>query len=388
MRATAAGYNLSHVLSDYVRSMDPGNRAVTSAYPGVTDAADKFFAPLDVAGYNYSPERYLSDHKRFPERVIVGTESFPKASFQMWDLIWNHKHVIGDFIWTSMDYTGESDIGQESQSGDVDQCSGAKPYPWHISFCGDIDNAGQQKPQAYYRKVLWGVSTIELAVHDPSGFPSKEQVPGWGWTEERQSWSWPGSEGNNLTVNVYAKGGGMHSGAGAACTHVTLTAPGFSATEEVGYATEYTATFHVKYVPGKLAATCHDANGKALGSTSHRTVGAPASLKLLVDRSEISQSRDDLAFVTVEVLDAEGSLVPDAALRVVFSLATDSVGEIAAVGNGDPQDLDSTLQANDRLTWRGKAIVILRPAGDKSGAITLTAKAPGLPVATVTVKTA
>ena len=93
-----------------------------------------------MAGYNYSPQRYVSDHKRVPSRVMVGTESFPKDSFQMFDLVWSNPWVIGgenirgcgpsffhlcraDFIWTSYDYIGESDIGFESQSGDVDQCS-------------------------------------------------------------------------------------------------------------------------------------------------------------------------------------------------------------------------------------------------------------------------
>jgi len=384
MRATAAGYNLSHVLADYVRSLDPSGRAVTSAYPFVSDAADKFFAPLDVAGYNYSPNRYMSDHKRSPTRVIVGTESFPKDSFQMWDLIWKHSHVIGDFIWTALDYTGESDIGFESQSGDVDQCA-QEPFPWHISFCGDIDNAGHQKPQAYYRKVLWGVSTIELAVHDPNGVPSKESVGGWGWTEERQSWNWPGWEGKNLTVNVYAKGGPKHSPE-SACTAVSLTTNDGTTKMPVSYSSQFTSTFHITYKPGTITATCHDNDGKALGAVSYSTADAPVQVALKVDRSEILHSRDDLAFVTVEIHDVHGTLVPDAAMRVSFKLAAGSAGEIVAVGNGNPQDLDS-FEADSRMSWRGKALVILRPSGTMPGTITLHASAPGLPQATVAVKT-
>jgi beta-galactosidase len=101
MRRSPAGYNLSHVLSDYVRTLDSpqSGRAVTSAYPGVSDDADKFFAPLDVAGYNYSPNEYVSDHTRVPSRIMVGTESFPNDSFKMWDLAWSNEWVLGDFIW-------------------------------------------------------------------------------------------------------------------------------------------------------------------------------------------------------------------------------------------------------------------------------------------------
>ena len=102
-----SGFNLSAALATHVRRFDPeSGRGITSAYPGVGDNADNFFAPLDVAGYNYSPNRYVLDHQRDPSRVIVGTESFPKDSFQMWDLVWNHSHVIGDFIWTAFDYIG------------------------------------------------------------------------------------------------------------------------------------------------------------------------------------------------------------------------------------------------------------------------------------------
>ena len=81
MRATPDGYNLSRTLADAVRKLDTSDRAVTSAYPHVGDTADPFFAPLDVAGYNYSPNRYVSDHTRFPQRIITGTESFPTGTY-------------------------------------------------------------------------------------------------------------------------------------------------------------------------------------------------------------------------------------------------------------------------------------------------------------------
>ena len=109
-------------MAERVRDLDPNSgRAVTTAVPGVQDNDDEFFAPLDVAGYNYSPDRYVSDHDRFQDRIIVGTESYPAASFQMWNLSWNHDYVIGDFIWTAIDYIGETGIGSSSFSGDVDQ---------------------------------------------------------------------------------------------------------------------------------------------------------------------------------------------------------------------------------------------------------------------------
>ena len=108
MRATKPGYKLAHELADEVRALDTSSRPVTSAVPGEADNDDPYFAALGVGGYNYSPQRYVSDHRRFPERIIVGTESFPTASFQMWDNFQNHSWVIGDFIWTAIDYIGDS----------------------------------------------------------------------------------------------------------------------------------------------------------------------------------------------------------------------------------------------------------------------------------------
>merc|ERR1719253_2148240 len=110
---------------------------------------------------------------------MVGTESFPMRSFEMWDNVWNHSWVIGDFIWTAIDYIGESAIGSASTSPDL-QTSG-QPWQWHISFCGDIDIAGLQKPQASYRTVLWDAAQIKLLVHHPIAKSQEEHWSYWGW---------------------------------------------------------------------------------------------------------------------------------------------------------------------------------------------------------------
>ena len=107
------GAKLSLALTSFVRKMDAGSgRAITAAYPHADESADGFFSPLDVAGYNYSPDMYTVDHVRKPKRVMVGTESLPGSALQMWAAVWNNTFVIGDFVWTSYDYLGESAIGR------------------------------------------------------------------------------------------------------------------------------------------------------------------------------------------------------------------------------------------------------------------------------------
>lgn len=150
-RAEPSGIALAHTLASLVRHLDPSGRAVTSAYPHPkAQEADAYFAALDVAGYNYEPDGYVPDHARVPSRVMVGTESFPMASFNMWDLVWNNSWVLGDFIWTAIDYIGESSIGANGYiTPDVRACTGYCPQPWSysISYCGDLDVTGQVKAQ-------------------------------------------------------------------------------------------------------------------------------------------------------------------------------------------------------------------------------------------------
>ncbi|MFE2061320.1 hypothetical protein ACFXDH_02810 [Streptomyces sp. NPDC059467] len=114
--------------------------------------------------------------------------------------------------------------------------------------------------------------------------------------------------------------------------------------------------------------------------TTLRTVGAPAALRLVSDVRSLTTARDDLAHVLVEVTDARGRLVPDATLQVGFAIT--GAGQLAGVANGNPHNVDSFRQPR-RHTWHGQALAVLRP-GKQPGHITLTATAPGLRPATLT----
>jgi len=380
-RTSPTGLAIEKNLSDWVRVLDP-TRAVTSAFPGVNDDADKFFTRLDVAGYNYGYSKYVSDHKRVPSRVMAGTESFPLSSFQNWDAIWDNPWVIGDFIWTAIDYHGESSIGATGAgtNPDLEACGGYCPEGWsyHISFCGDLDIVGHQKPQSFYRTVLWGASSIEIAVGTPAPVGHSQVIASWGWQDERQSWTWPGSEGQGLSVRVYSR----HP----AVQLLLNGKPVLTAPTNVSRETEFTATFIVPYVAGTLTAVGYDDAGRLATNVSLRTSGKPAALRLSADRPLINADRNDLSYVTVEVVDAQGELVPDATMRVNFQVS--GVGELAAVGSGDPRDT-SSFSVPRRTTWRGRCVAILRPGTDNvapaGGSISLTATASGLTSATMKV---
>ena len=102
---------------------------------GVDEHADPYFAHLDIAGYNYSPQQYAPDHARLPARLIVATESFPADSYDYWQGVWAHAWVVGDFVWTALDYIGESAIGNAAYTSDADPLGACFTYDtswsWH-----------------------------------------------------------------------------------------------------------------------------------------------------------------------------------------------------------------------------------------------------------------
>jgi beta-galactosidase len=340
-------------------------------HPGRTwDQAAPAFGQVDVGGYNYQWWQYESDHQKFPDRIIMGTESVPVHAFQNWQLVEKHPYVIGDFVWTAMDYLGEAGIGHTKCEGvDNEQL---RPYPWFNANCGDIDLAGNKKPQSYYRDVIWRRSGIEMAVHAPLPQGCKEAVSYWGWPDERQSWTWPGNEGDTMTVNVYSR----HSA-------VRLELNGrIIGEKQIDSTSQITATFRVPYEPGVLTATAIEKE-KPVATVSISTAGKPASIRLKADRQTINADRNDLSYVSVEVTDKKGNVVPNAIIPV--QLITSGPGEIAAAGNANPSDA-SGFQNPGCNTYRGRGLVIVRPKGPE-GKIVLRAKAPGLKPAKITVIT-
>jgi beta-galactosidase len=364
------------MLREAVLSHDP-TRPITQAicsdwsqHTNWEQYSDIAFKRLDIGGYNYHPEKYESDHARNPQRVMMGTESFPKDCFDYWSQVEKHPYVIGDFVWTAMDYFGESGIGHAVPSTEKD--SFLMPWPWFDSWCGDIDVCGFKKPQSYYRDVVWRRSPIEMAVHTPMPDGAWERVSNWGWPDETRSWNWPGREGKPMQVAVYSR-----------CETVRLELNGKVIGEKpVSAATKLTAKFDVPYQPGELRAIGLT-GGKPVASTILRTTGEPKEIRLTADRSKIRADRNDLSYVTVEVVDQHGAVVPNATIPIHFTVT--GAGELAATGSSAPNDA-SSFRLPLRKTDHGCCLAILRPKGD-AGKITLHAQADGLKAATLAIQT-
>ena len=296
---------------------------------------------------------------------MMGTESVPMDAFQNWQMVIKHPWVIGDFVWTGMDYLGETGIGHTQYLTGGQQDVFAMTWPWFNAWCGDIDIIGNKKPQMFYRDVIWGNSLLELNVHAPVPDGKTEKISYWGWYDEWPNWNWMGYEDKPLRVSVYTTG-----------SLVKLELNGRVIGEkEVTSDTRYTAFFDVPYEPGELKATAF-ANGKEIAVKKLRTTGVPAAVRLTPDRNPIRADRNDLCFIGIEIIDEFGQVVTDAALEVKLTLAGN--GELIGTGNACPFDMKS--MGNPVVTtYQGKAMAIVRPY-PKAGSFVLNAESKGLEI--------
>ncbi len=327
------------------------------------------FQNVDVAGYNYVWWKYESDHKSYPERVIYGSESYPKDAAINWNLVEKHPYIIGDFVWTAIDYIGEAGLGHALELAPGEHDSQFMGWPWYNAWCGDIDFCGDKKPQSYYRDIVWRERPIVMAVRRPVAPGKNEVVNGWGWTDELLTWNWPGYENQPMRVNVYSR-----------APKVRLYKDGNLIGEKQTDPESYTATFEVDYSPGELRAENVD---KKRESFILKTSGEPASIRLIADRIDIRASKSDLSYVKIEILDKEGNIVPDAEIPIKISCSGN--GNVIASGNGAYADMHSFRSMNPK-TFRGNAIAIVQPNGEK-GEILLKVSAEGFEEATTVIKT-
>lgn len=350
------------------------------------------FEELDIAGNNYNWQEWEKYHQKYPEKPVLITESYPVEMNTVWEIIDKNPWAIGDFVWTAMDYLGEAGVGTSGLDNETNYMArygnfiSSRTWPWFNAWCGDIDLVGNKKMPSYYRDVVWNRTPMAMAVHSPIPEGRKELISKWGWPDELISWTWPGEEGKELEVTVYSK-----------CTSVRLELNGKVIGEEkvkvdpletikplsgsfsgVSAPTQLSAKFRVPYVAGELKAVGL-VNGKEVVTLVLKTAGAPSQFILTPDRSRIKADRNDLAYVTVEVADENGNVIPNA--NVPFEVEISGNGESAAIGNASPDQMESFQDKRSKL-FHGKAMIIVRPF-EKTGKIKITATSKGIASKTI-----
>lgn len=330
---------------------------------------DKAFEPLDVCGYNYMWRFYETDHEQFPERIMFGSESVAKEASENWDKVEELPYVIGDFIWTAMDYLGEAGLGNSIEIDPEENVHQFMGWPWFNGWCGDLDLLGIKKPQSYYRDILWRERAISMAVEKPIPEGKIRKVSFWGWPDESLSWTFPDRESQPLKVNIYTR---------APAVRLYLNDTVVAEKETDSY---YTAQFEVPYQPGVLKAVELD-GGKEGETTMLETVGEPVALRLVADHKTLNADGQDLAYVLVELVDAAGNVVCNTGRQLQVSCT--GSGRIIGSGNASPTDMESFGSLSPKL-FNGRAMAIVR-AGYEQGTITLTISSEGLTASTATLE--
>jgi len=318
-----------------------------------------------VAGYNYHLGSAPDDHKRVPSRVILQTESYPRDAFINWQLVQDNNCIIGDFVWTAIDYLGESSIGRWYYSGETPGNHWENDFfPWHGAYCGDVDLIGWRKPISHYRSMLYNdAEKLYMAVREPEPYPLEIKETWWSVWPTWESWTWPGFEGKNIQVEIYSKYPNVRL-----YLNDKLIGERPTSREQ-----QFKATFAVPYSAGTLKAVGLE-NEKEVESCKLQTASQAAKIRLTADRTEIQANGQDLTYVSVEITDNNGILQSNANNRLTFKI--EGEGTIAGVDNADIKDTDPYI-ANNRKAWKGKALVVLKST-HKAGEIKLVVTSLGL----------
>lgn len=325
---------------------------------------------LDVCGINNLSNKVDADHAAHPGRVYFTAASYSSKAYDYWKASADKIFVLGDFVWTAIDYLGEVSAGEATYAKEVDKRAemvlndgnlpeGIKPemlydiqfegmpnlFPRYISWCGDLDITGRKKPQGYYRNVLWDVTPVEMLVHEPIPEGMVENMTPWGWPNEFHHWNWLGNEDKPMKVRVFTKG-----------DKVKLTLQGMVIAESC-VNDRYIAEFEVPFQPGRLEAIAYKA-GNVIGKTVLRTASAPHGIELRPDKVLLEANRHDLSYIQVKVTDRGGNKVTD--VDVPVEVAVTGNGELVGCGNAS---IDGMKSFNHALftTWRAYGQIIVRP---------------------------
>lgn len=321
---------------------------------------------VDIVGYNYLEYRLEKDLERFPNRVIINTETFPKCAYTTINQLKNNPRIAGDFVWTAYDYFGETAIGHIERT-EREEGPFMFDYPYHIADCGDLDILGNRKPQSYYREISWDLRKEPyIAPRHPQYAGVKYRISGWGFYDCEHSWNFAGYEEKPVEVYVFAE-----------CDELILYVNG----KEVGRqnrTSDGVYLFNTIYQSGEISAKAI-LNGKEYVSKI-TTEGEANKVALIKEKSSLSKytkkQDDNIVIVSVEIQDENGKLCTQDARKIEYS---SNGAEILGIATGNLID-ESIYTSKERNVYHGKALVILKKLQKNA---TLTAKAQGIETETI-----
>ncbi|MGT2832954.1 glycoside hydrolase family 2 TIM barrel-domain containing protein [Streptococcus halotolerans] len=312
-------------------------------HPIVSENLERATAATDIAGYNYMTARYEGDSQTYPNRVMVGSETYPPEIARNWALVERLPSVIGDFTWTGWDYIGEAGVGVPAYNRG-EGGFGAQ-FPCQLAYCGDIDITGVRRPLSYYREIVFGLRKAPyIAVQKPEHYGKHLIKTPWVLSDAIHSWNWSGFEGKPIIVEVYAAGDEV-----ALYLNDTLLEK-----KVVGQELGCLTCFEIHYQPGVLKAINYS-DGTVVGETVLATIDE--------DRPNLVatvEDNDQLTYVSLSITDQSGQIIPTA--EVALQIQVEG-GELLGFGTGNPKPNDN-YPDSETTTYHGRALAIIQKRDD------------------------
>ncbi|MDR1738757.1 MAG: DUF4982 domain-containing protein [Candidatus Symbiothrix sp.] len=303
-------------------------RPVTAGLAGVAMSNETEYPDaLDIQGYNYTESRYASDHEKYPKRVLFGSET--RHDLPAWKSVTDNEFIFGQFIWTGIDYLGES--GR---------------YPTRGFYSGLVDFGGFIKPRGYFRKALWS--------EKPSIYIGTYQA--WGGNNNRRqmqpsmdAWSiWNYEAGQNVNVVCYTN---------AAKAQLFLNGKAIAEKKDYDPATGIIA-WNIPYQAGLLEAVGYDADNKEMARYSIRTSKQPYAIKAEVYPSA---DNDKIKQVIVQIVDEDGTPVILADNEITCWLTGNA--QLLGLEAGNNNDT-SNMNDNRQRVYMGRMIAYVQTDGN------------------------
>lgn len=298
---------------------------------------------LDIAGYNYASGRYKKEGKKHPDRIIIGSETYPQDIFDNWNKVKKLSYLIGDFMWTAWDYLGEAAIGSWNYEGI--SMTNIK-YPWLLSCAGCFDIIGVPDAQAFYAATVWRQLTDPYIGVRPLNHPGiRVTKAAWRGTNAISSWSWRNCENQKALIEVYADADAIELFLNDKCVGKHKTR-------------KMKALFKVPYEKGILEAISYDASGAQIG----RSVLTSASDKLHIEISaEQKYTSGELVFIDLTIAD-ENQIIESNA-DTILNVEVKN-GKLIGLGSAKPNPTLSYV-GNKVETYYGRALAVVQiPKGE------------------------
>ena len=307
-------------------------------------AADAVTSPcldiFDIAGYNYASGRYPLEGKAHPNRVILGSETFPQDIAKNWKMVKKYSYLVGDFMWTAWDYLGEVGIGAWAYTEDGKSFD--KPYPWLLADVGAFDILGNENAEAGYAATVWGMRKKPYIGVQPVNHPGVKPARAvWRGTNALPSWSWKGCEGNQAIIEVYSDE-----------AKVELFINGKSIGKKK--VKDCKAVYKTKYASGMLRAVAYNTSGAEVSHSELVSSTGRIHISVIPEETEINTG--DIAYINIELV-GENDIVEsnaDKKLQVIVE-----GGELLAFGSANPRT-EERYHTGKYTTYYGRAQAVVK----------------------------